>query len=97
MFECINRALELKDAITRFSENDMELNGWVNGEGDEDTSDVEVGRIGEEMVRTTHPHSLFFPSILIFLLRSVFFWCLQLCTSLENGHIFTPNHRTYYE
>ena len=35
MFDCINRALELKDAITRFSENDMELDGQIDGEDDE--------------------------------------------------------------
>ena len=49
MFECINRALQLKDAITRFSENEMELNGWTDGEDDEDRSDGEGGGFGEEM------------------------------------------------
>ena len=29
VFDCINRALQLKDAITRFSENDMELDGRI--------------------------------------------------------------------
>ena len=60
VFDCINRALELKDAITRFSENDMELDGRIDGEDDENTSDGEAGRVVEEMVRTTHPHSLLF-------------------------------------
>ena len=27
VFKCIDRALKLKDGITRFSENDMELDG----------------------------------------------------------------------
>ena len=60
VFDCINRALQLKDAITRFSEHDMELDGWIDGEDDENTSDGEAGRVIEEMVRTTHPHSLLF-------------------------------------
>ena len=60
VFDCINRALQLKDAITRFSENDMELDGRIDGEDDENTSDGEAGRVVEEMVRTTHPHSLLF-------------------------------------
>ena len=29
VFDCINRALQLKDAITRFSESDMELDGRI--------------------------------------------------------------------
>ena len=29
VFDCINRTLQLKDAITRFSENDMELDGRI--------------------------------------------------------------------
>ena len=65
VFDCINRALELKDAITRLSENDMELDGRIDGEDDENTSDGEVGRVVEEMVRTTHPHSLLFLYIYI--------------------------------
>ena len=39
MFECTNRALQLKDSITRFSENHMELDGWIDEKVDEDTSD----------------------------------------------------------
>ena len=60
VFDCINRALQLKDAITRFLENDMELDGWIDGEDDENTSDGKVGRVIREMVRTTHPNSLLF-------------------------------------
>ena len=45
VFDCINRALQLKDAITRFSENDMELDGRIDGEDDENTSDGEAGRV----------------------------------------------------
>ena len=67
VFDCINRALELKDAITRFSENDMELDGRIDGEDDENTSDGEAGRVVEEMVRTTHPHSLLFLYIYIYI------------------------------
>ena len=37
VFDCINRALQLKDAITRFSENDMGLDGRIDGEDDENT------------------------------------------------------------
>ena len=93
MFDCINRALQLKDAITRFSENDMELDGWIDGEDDENTSDGKVGRVVEEMVRTTHPHSLLFLYIHIYiLLRSVYLWCLQSYTLPEYGNIFTPDH-----
>ena len=66
MFDSINRALKLKDAITRFSENDMELDGRIDGEDDGTTLDGEVGRVVEEMVRTTHPHSLLFPYVLFF-------------------------------
>ena len=40
LFECINRALQFKDAITRFSKNDMELDGWIDGKDDEETLDV---------------------------------------------------------
>ena len=43
VFECINRALQLKDPITRFLENDMELDGRIDREDDEKTSDGEVG------------------------------------------------------
>ena len=67
VFDCINRALQLKGAITRFSENDMELDGQIDGEDDQNTSDGEVGRVGEEMVCTTHPHSLLFLYILIYI------------------------------
>ena len=66
VFDCINRALQLKDTITRFSENDMELDGRIDGEDDENTSDGEAGRVVEEMVRTTHPHSLLFLYIHIY-------------------------------
>ena len=65
MFDCINRALQLKEAITRFSENDMELDGRIDGEDDENTSDGEAGRVVEEMVHTPHPHSLLFLYIYI--------------------------------
>ena len=58
VFDCINRALQLKDAITRFSENGMELDGRIDGEDDENPSVGEVGRVVKEMVCTTHPHSL---------------------------------------
>ena len=71
VFDCINRALQLKDAITRFSENDMELDDRIDGEDDENTSDGEADRVVEEMVRTTHPHFLLFLYIYI-LLRSVY-------------------------
>ena len=67
MFGSINRALQLKNAITRFSANDMELDGRIDGEDDENTSDGEVGRVVEEMVRTTHPHSLLFLYIHIYI------------------------------
>ena len=60
VLDCINRALQLKDAITRFSDNDMELDGQIDGEDDENTSDGEVGRVVKEMVCTIHPHSLLF-------------------------------------
>ena len=67
VFDCINRALQLKDAITRFSENDMELDGRIDGEDDENTSDGEVGRVVKEMVCTIHPHSLLFLYIHIYI------------------------------
>ena len=38
----------------------MELDGRIDGEDDENTSDGEAGRVVEEMVRTTHPHSCVF-------------------------------------
>ena len=60
VFDCINRPLQMKDAITRFSENNMELDGQIDGEDDENTSDGQVGRVIKQMVRTTHPHSLLF-------------------------------------
>ena len=66
VFECINRALHLKDAITRFSENDVELDGRIHGEDKEGMSDAEIGRIGVEIVRPTHLHSLLFPYMLFF-------------------------------
>ena len=44
----------------------MELDGLIDGEDNEETSDGEVGRIGEEMVHTTHPRSLVFPYMLFF-------------------------------
>ena len=55
----------MKDAITRFSENDMELDGRIDGEDDENTSDGEVGRVVKEILRTTHPHYLLFLYIYI--------------------------------
>ena len=60
VFDCINRGLQLKDAITRFSENDIELDGRIDSEDDKNTLDGEVGRVVKEMVSTTHPHSLSF-------------------------------------
>ena len=45
----------------RFLKNDMELDGRIDGENDEEMSDGKTSGTGEEMVRTTHPHSLFFP------------------------------------
>ena len=75
----------MKDSITRFLENDMELNGRIDGEDDEETSDGETGGIDKEMVRKTHPHSLLF-SYMLFLLKSVYLWCLQSCISPEYGH-----------
>ena len=69
VFDCINRALQLKDAITRFSENDMELDGRIDGEDDENTSDGEACRVVEETVRTTHPHSLLFLYIYIYIAK----------------------------
>ena len=70
MFDCINRALQLKDAITRVEENNMELDDRIGGENDENTSDGEPGRVVEEMVRTTHPHSLYFLYIYIYVFLS---------------------------
>ena len=46
VFDCINGALQLKDAITRFSENDMELDGQIDGEDDENTAD---GKLAESL------------------------------------------------
>ena len=66
VFDCISKALQLKDAITRFSGNDMELDGRIDGEDDENTSDGEVGRVIEEIVYITHFHSLLFLYIYIF-------------------------------
>ena len=97
MFGCINRALQLKDAITTFSENDMEMDGRIDCEDDEDTSDGEARGIVKEMVRITHPHFLLFPYMLCFFLRFVSLRCLQLCTSPEHGYIFTPDHWACYE
>ena len=45
----------------------MELDGRIDGEDDENTSDGEAGRVVEEIVRTTHPHSLLLLSIYIYL------------------------------
>ena len=72
VFDCINRAWQFKDAITRFSENDMELDGWIDGEDDENTSDGEVGRVVKKMVRTTHPYSLLFLYMFLFAKVCVF-------------------------
>ena len=78
----------------------MELDGRIDGEDDENTSDGEAGKVVKEMVRTTHPHSLLFLYIHIYiyiLLRSVYLWCLQSYTPPEYGHIFTPDHWACYE
>ena len=45
VFECINRALQSKDAINRFSENDREFDGRINGKDDEDMSDGNLGEL----------------------------------------------------
>ena len=50
----------LKNAITRFLENNMKLDGRIDGEDYEVASDGEFGGIGERMVRTTHSYSLLF-------------------------------------
>ena len=47
----------------------MELDGRIDGEDDENTSDGEAGRVVEEMVRTTHPHSLLFLYIHIYIAK----------------------------
>ena len=45
----------------------MELDGRIDGEDDENMADGEAGRVVEEMVRTTHPHSLLFLYIHIYI------------------------------
>ena len=64
MFECIDRALQLKDAIGQLSKNDMELVGRINGKDDEEMLDAKPRRIGEEMMCTRHPYSFLFLSML---------------------------------
>ena len=39
---CINRALNLKGVSTKFSEDDMELDGVADGENDNDVSNSEA-------------------------------------------------------
>ena len=43
------------DVCSSDLKNDMELDGGIDGEDDENTSDGEVGRVVEEMVCTTSP------------------------------------------
>ena len=57
VFGCINKALQLKDAITRFSENDMELDGRIDGEDDDI---CQMGKLGEYRRNGAHNTSPFF-------------------------------------
>ena len=54
----------------------MELDGRIDGEDDENTSDGEAGRVVEEMVRTTHPHSLLFLYIYIYIYIYIYLFLL---------------------
>ena len=69
----------MKDAITKLSENDMELDGRIDGEDDENMSDGEGGRVVEEMVRTTHPHSLLFLYIHIYIYIYIYIYIAKVC------------------
>ena len=96
VFDCINGALQLKDTITRFSENDMELDWPIDDEDDEDTSDGETGGIVEEMVRTTHPHS-FFSLICCFCAEVYVFVVFAVVHVARVYAYFHPDHWACYE
>ena len=55
----------------------MELDGRIEGEDDENTSDAEGGRAVKEMVRTTHPHSLLFLYIHIYIY--IYIYIAKVC------------------
>ena len=80
----------MKNAITKLSENDMELDGWIDGAGDEDTVDGEAGRIGKKMVRTTRPHSLLFPYMLFFAEIYVSVVFAIMCVARVWGYFHPP-------
>ena len=71
VFECVNRTLKLKETITKFSENNMKVDGRINGKDNKETSDGEADVDGHNMVHTTNAHSLSFPSICVFFQRFV--------------------------
>ena len=75
----------------------MEFDGRIDSEDDEDTSDGEAGGIVEEMVRTTHPHSLLFPYMLFFFPEVCVFVVFAVVHVVEYGHIFAPDHWACYE
>ena len=90
MFECINSALQLKDVIKRFSENDMELDGRIDSEDGEEY--VRCGKLAELSRKrcAQHIHILCCSLLCCFLLRSVSLWRLQSWPSAGIWAYFYP-------
>ena len=80
----------------KFSENDMELDRRIDGEDDEETSDGEIGTIGEGMVHTTHPHSFLSPYMLFFT-EGCAFVVFVVMHIAGVWHIFFPGHWACYK
>ena len=53
---CANRALKLNDAISKYAENDIEVDGRIDGENDVDMSDGEAFRSDHSIVYAKKAH-----------------------------------------
>ena len=60
VFACINRVLKLTEVTTGCAENDMKVDGRIDGKDDEDTPDGKAGAGGHSLMSTTHIHFLLF-------------------------------------
>ena len=58
VFECIDRALRLKDAIIKFSKHDMGVDGRFDDKDDDEMLACKACRGGHKTMRKTHAHSL---------------------------------------
>ena len=78
----INRTPKFKDAITGFSENEVNVDGTINAKDEDDMLDGETCTGGLHMAGVAHAHFLAFNVILLYLkLRGCHFIIFFCCCS----------------